>query len=904
MDKRLWILSFLALAPLGSYAQTKPAPSTPAPAPAQAPKAAPPAQAPAKANGSIFNSGPAGSSSSSQSSGDDGGGFQMPAGPPPANPTPWRLFKLPKKTMTLNFKNASADSVLNAFSKASGITIIKDPAFTGTITLSTPKAVSLSDAFNMLNEYLKLRNFELQKKDNLLEVVSTGSSNNGGRPDFSQFRNMFGGGGGRNQPVLKYYPIQYASASAVAKTINDVFSTSTTPNNNPFGGFRGFQQQIQLGGGAQTPTNPNQPTAHASADDFSNTVIVNAVQSVQDQIAEMLKAIDKQADEPFKSVVYKLKYASSDDLASVIQNVLASNAPTGRGGGAGNVDPFQRFQQAARLGSAQASFGTVVSEPRSNSLVVTATPENQTLVNDVIDKLDQPIKFEDSANVISLSNAKADQVAYVINQAFQSKIANTSTTTLNSYGAGTSGSTSLNRFTTIGGTRLTTPGGLADPDAASNGLALNTGGGGGVSADSATSVQGAALAGAARPNPQANGRQGAATDPGQANDPVYQAEQAMVQQALQDPSIDPLAVQTNIAVQGGFFNRFGGGSQNSASQQTQPIQTHGENGDITNIHNLTGNVTVIPDINSNSVIVVTNPDNMTIIREILDQLDRTPAQVMIQAIIVEATLDQADKFGVEWSYLGGKFGQIGTGFGLKTGVTTPNPTATIPVAGLTDEITNGNLTAFLQAVGQDSRDRVLATPRIFATNNNAAEINISQSVPYETGSTILANGQPSYSYGFLPVGIVLDVIPQVTANGMVTMQVQQSANSVVSYSSVTGAPLVNERSANTVVSVKDGQTIILGGIMETDHTSTVQKIPLLGDIPIIGNLFRSTVKEDVKTELLIFLTPHVIYSPADADKLYNKTKEEMPKLDQNDLNNFVKQQQNSTTGNPPKEGGH
>ncbi len=363
MDKRLWILSCLVLAPLGSYAQTKPAPSTPAPAPAQAPKT-PPAQPPAKSPGSIFDSGPGGSTSSSQSGGGDvGGGFPgFGAGAPAANPTPWKQFKLPRKTMTLNYKNASADSVLNEFSKVSGITIIKDPGFNQTLTLYTPKPIALSDAFNLLNEALKLRNFELQKKGNLLEVVAAG--NNNGRPDFGAMMQQFGRGDRGGQPVLKYYPIQYASASAVAKTINDVFSTSTAAPANPFGGrFGGFQQQIQLGGGGQPQANGNQPSAHASADDFSNTVIVDAVQSVQDQISDMLKAIDKQAEEPFKSVVYKLKYASSDDLASVIQNVLASNAPTGRGGGAGNVDPFQRFQQAARLGSAQAPFGTVVSNP-------------------------------------------------------------------------------------------------------------------------------------------------------------------------------------------------------------------------------------------------------------------------------------------------------------------------------------------------------------------------------------------------------------------------------------------------------------------------------------------------------------------------------------------------------------
>jgi len=889
MDKRLWILSLIAIAPTGLFAQATPAPSTPAqgttpkqaPAPSAPAKAAPAQSPPAKSTSASssssnpFDSGPGGPVQGG--GGGDGGGDFFGFGGDMTPPKPaWQQFKLPKKTIGLNFKNASADSVLAVFSKASGITIIKDPTLTQTLSLYSPKALSLNDAFNLLNESLKLRGFELQKKGNLMEAVA---ASKGG--DMSKFASMFANGGGRNQTVLKYYPIQYANASAVAKTINDVFATTPT-STNPFGGFGGrgggggFQQAIQLGAGA-AGANSNTPQVHASADDFSNTVIVNAPSNIQSQIDDMLKAIDKQAQEPFTSVVYKLKYASSDDLATVIQNVLTANAPTGRGGGSGNVDFFSRFQQAARFGSAQASFGTVVSEPRSNSLIVTGTPENQKLVADVIDRLDQPIKFEDSAVVIPLSSARADQVAYVINQAFQSKIANTSSTTLQNYGSSSNSSNTLNRFSNTGGTRLTGPTGLSDPSGANSGLALNTGG---ATADSLSRIQGAANA--------------------PATDPVTQAEQAMIQQAVGDPNVDPLALQTSIAVQGGFFNQLFRGNQ-SSTQQTTPVQARDQNGSITNVHNLTGNVTVIPDVNSNSVIVVTNPENMVLVKEILDQLDRTPAQVMIQTIIVEATLTKDEKYGVEWSYLGGKLGNIAQNFGVQSAVTSTTTPSTIP-AGLTDTITNGKLTAFLQAIAQDSNFRVLETPRIFAANNNAAEINVSQSIPYVVSSQVDVNGNYNYTYNFENVGVVLDVVPQITANGMVNMQVQQSANELVSYTSF-NAPIVNQRSANTVVSVKDGETIVLGGIMGDEKTSTINKIPLLGDIPIIGNLFRSTVKGDTKTELLIFLTPHIVSTAADGDRLRHQTEEEMPPGDRTDLRNTIKQQQ-LPTSNPPKEGGH
>jgi general secretion pathway protein D len=734
----------------------------------------------------------------------------------------------------------------------------------------------LNDAFNILSTALDLRGFELRKQDkNMVVAPKNGGRNGGGNRPPIDWTSIMG-----SQTNLKVYPIQFASATAVARVINDVYASGTTSANplaqlfNRFGGGGGGGQgrgQIQInanpGGGAGGFQMPQTPQVHASADDFSNSVIVNASSKQQTEIEGIIKQVDKQSTNPFQSHVYKLVYASSDDLASAVQNVLTANAPQGRGGQtSSSTDIGARFQQAARLGSAQASFGTVVSEPRSNSLIVTATPENQSLVGDVIAKLDQPIAFADSAVVIPLSNANALQVAYTINQAFKSPVANTS---FAGYG---------NATRVTGGTGTSNSGNLGSTNGGLRGL------------------------GGAAPDNQAS---------------IIDQQAKQVELAMADPNSTSGDLKTNVDVSaelalqgfgggGGIFGGQNRGGQNSQNTANQPMQARDENGKLVNVHNLNGNVTVIPDQNTNSVIVVTNPENMTLVRTILDQLDRIPQQVMIETIICEATLDASDKLGVEWSFVQGKaFGNKGTTGNLSQnfGVQAANP------LGFKYTLAGGNLSAFIDALATDTKFTILSTPRIFTTNNVQASINVSQQIPYITSSVVDATGSVSNQYQFTDVGVILTVTPRITANGYVSMDVNQTASDLQNFTSF-NAPIINQRVANTTVSVKDGETIILGGIIRNTVSTTVNKIPILGDIPILGNLFKSTSKDNAKDELLVFLTPHIVLNAEDAKKLRDQGMQDLSKGNRDGVQKIIDQQQqlkpikNSNNTPPPKEGGH
>lgn len=754
-------------------------------------------------------------------------------------PPAWKGFKLSTKTrMKLDFRNANVDMVLSLYQKTSGITIVKDPALTGGITVTSAKPVNLDDAFQILSTVLSLKNFDLKKEGNLL-VIRQKPQQNARAANFTAMMGDSGGFGGRqDQSVLRVYPIKYANATEVARVLNDVFGTSpTNTNNNPFGGgrFGGRGGAVVFspasGNIGQTQNGRQPPTVRASSDDFSNSVIVNAPDAQQVEVKDLIDKIDKVTDEPQQSRVFKLEYAVANDIAPVIQNVLVSNAPRGKGGMTNQNTDFQsRFQQAIRFGSTQAAFGQVAVDARTNSLVVTATADNLDLIQKVIKELDTSITIQPSTFVFPLQNARADQVAALMNQAFGSR----SGTNPQQSNTARAGSNSNNTNRTTSSSRPTQLSGRA------------------VSSNSATAQT---------------------IDPG------------TLALNLADPNAQAGDLLTSVGVQGGFFGQFNRGGQNSNTQGTTTGRD--EQGRLVNVRDLVGQVTVIADPNTNSVIVVGTPDTAQLVRTILDQLDKIPQQVMIETIICEATLDASDKLGVEWSLIQnnalGKKGATGTStqtFGLQNDATNP-PT------GFKYTITSANLTGFLNALKTDSKFQVLSTPRIFTSNNVQANINISQSIPYVLSSTTDATtGSISYNYAFQDVGIILTVTPRITANGYVTMDVTQTANDLQGYTSF-NAPIVNQREADTTVSVRDGETIILGGIIRSTVSATTNKIPILGDIPLLGQLFQSSSKSKEKTELLVFLTPRVVRNEDDARALREKMTKELSPENQKNVNDRV-----------------
>jgi general secretion pathway protein D len=728
-------------------------------------------------------------------------------------------FTLPNKTVRLNFRNANVDLVLDLFMKVSGITIVKDPNLKEPMSLASAKAVPIKEAFEILNAALGVRSYELVKQGNLLVIKKKEERQSGGFGSMTpeQIAQMMGGG--NNSPTtLEVYRIKYASASEVARIINEVFQQQEQAA-NPFaqmfgGGGRGQRGGRQTGGGfsfggQSFGGGQQQPSVRASSDDFSNSVIVNAPQNKQRDVEDLIQKVDQLTDAPLQTKIYKLEYAAATDLVSTVQTVLTANAPQGRGNtGQQNQGGFGAFiRRATGPGAGEAN---VTADSRSNALIISATSENHKIIEQLMPELDKEVEVQNTTFVIPLQNARADSVATLLTSAFGSNSRNNGR---NNTGTNTGRNTGNN-----------------------NNRNRNNGGGGGNGLNGGRGIDDVP----ARISPNAKGENELVMEFEDQNNELY------------------TQVRTQ---QGGFFGGFGQQNQQGSSGNV----ARGADGRLVNVRDLSGQVNIISDPNTNSLIIVTAPENMELIRSILGQLDKIPEQVMIETLIVEATLDKSLKLGVEWNYnqnpaFGnqGTSGNLGTSFGQQT--------ASPALQGLRYTLTGGNFSAFINALATDDKFQVLSTPRIFTSNNVEAEINISQSIPYILSTREDANGNLTFNYAFQDVGIVLNVVPRITANGTVTLDVTQTANDLQGFTDF-NAPIVNQRQAFTTVSVADGSTVVLGGMMRSTVTSSVKKLPILGDIPVLGELFKTRSKQDVKTELLVFLTPRIVRNPEESDKL-------------------------------------
>jgi general secretion pathway protein D len=249
---------------------------------------------------------------------------------------------------------------------------------------------------------------------------------------------------------------------------------------------------------------------------------------------------------------------------------------------------------------------------------------------------------------------------------------------------------------------------------------------------------------------------------------------------------------------------------------------------------------------------------------VVSNLNRPAPQVLIKVVFLEVTYRKGLDIGIEGNYSHNfdtnTTGLVNQVFGLANEGANPVP----PGAGIY-QVLGSDFQATLRAIAQSGKTEVLSRPSVLARNNQQATITVGQQVPLITNVRYDNYGNQINAVTYTDVGIILTVTPFITENGMVEMIVNPVISSLsdqtVTIAAGVGAPVINSRSADTVVVTPDGQTVVIGGLMQNTKTKTQNKIPLLGDIPVLGNAFKRTINADTKTELMIFLTPYVVNQP-------------------------------------------
>jgi general secretion pathway protein D len=354
----------------------------------------------------------------------------------------------------------------------------------------------------------------------------------------------------------------------------------------------------------------------------------------------------------------------------------------------------------------------------------------------------------------------------------------------------------------------------------------------------------------------------------------------------------------------------GGGSISSgfnASQSIAPVST----GAISASSNgggiaKRGPVIVTRYEGVNALIIAANPDVQRQLGELIRQIDGRPVQVVIEAIVVEIGDDAAKKLGVQFLFAGENAPFVSTSYSnaspniltlggaygatrLSETTTTVNGTTTVTsnssalgsslqeaavasLLGTTGGLggvalrSGGNLFgAIINAVQSDTKSNLLATPHITTLNNRKANFLVGQEIPITTGEALSGNFDNAFrTVQRQEVGIKLEVTPQVNDNGEVTMVINQEVSSVAGpVSSRDSDLIVNKRQFQTTMVAQDGEIMAIGGLLNDDERRTIEKIPLLGDLPVVGNLFKSKSRTRSKTNLVVFIRPTVLRTNAD-----------------------------------------
>ena len=386
--------------------------------------------------------------------------------------------------------------------------------------------------------------------------------------------------------------------------------------------------------------------------------------------------------------------------------------------------------------------------------------------------------------------------------------------------------------------------------------------------------------------------------------------------ALANANAEDIAATLQSLTQGTTNRPRGGGPGGQPGGGGAPPRPAG----VTAAELFAGEVKISPDKATNSLVVVASQNDYRSLVRVIEKLDIPRRQVFVEAVIMEVNLDRKSDFGLELhqgyqlkSPEGTASGIIGTNYnksavppsfslaslasqgGLLAGIQGP-PITALSALGV-------NFPSFgivLHALQQSSDVNVLSTPHLLTSDNEEAEITVGQNVPFQSGfnpsslsgaaaATTGANPAASTGLGLLGglgglsslyapinrqnVELKLTIKPQINESKFIRLVINEQTEEIASSDPVLG-PTTSKRTAKTTVVAKDQETVVIGGIMQERTIQSVNKIPILGDIPLLGNLFRQTTNHKVKTNLLLFLTPYIIQDQSDFRRIFERKMQE------------------------------
>ena len=616
--------------------------------------------------------------------------------------------------------------------------------------------------------------------------------------------------------MTRIIPLQHAVAEDVSKFVTDLFKQKG-------GAQKGGEIDISV-----------------AADKATNSIVAFGPAALLADVEGFVKQLD--ATEPTKGTVvriFPLVQAAADDAGDLLNRILdlrgGAVGGTGGGGSSGGGGTrqesakqvmliFQRQHPELGLETLKAvrTDIVVIADVRTNSLVVTAPLESMPLMESLVTAVDVPPQNA-KIRVFRLRNADAEEMVKMLEKLFEQKT------------------------TTTGGGRA---GGGAQPERELTiGEGLGAEGGRQMIAFT-TDVRTNSVIAAGTPG-------------------YLDLAESMVL------DLDTIPIQARKTI---VFAPL-----NTKAESLEPTIKSFSDAEQKRLQDIgkevsTGvkqerQITVIANKDANRLILDFDPRFEKTVMEVMHDLDQPPPQVLIQVLIIEVTMDNSLELGVEFAFQDLQFAKAGptdtTTFDYVLG--TDIGAAGSGLGGFTFTITGADFNFLFRTLQNEGSLNVLSRPQIVAMDNQKASIDVSSDVPYVTGTSTTTGGQMTTSVGRSDVGIQLEVTPQINPDGFVRMEIKQTVSDVtgstVDVAPGVTAPIFFKREANTTVTVKDNETVVLGGLITSRTENREQKIPLVGDIPGLGLLFRHQSDESKRTELLLVLTPHVIRTIDDFHEL-------------------------------------
>lgn len=303
--------------------------------------------------------------------------------------------------------------------------------------------------------------------------------------------------------------------------------------------------------------------------------------------------------------------------------------------------------------------------------------------------------------------------------------------------------------------------------------------------------------------------------------------------------------------------------------------------------NLVSKIRLVPVWRQNALMVLSPPEYAQSIVDLISELDKPGRQVLLKAVIAEISLEDATALGLRWSNspITPTLSDNAVSLGANTagqdagGIFTGTKNDLLPGLFDTSVLNVGvDLNLLLQALAQKTGVNILSEPRIFTSDNQEAEFFAGQDVPFITDSQTTDNGGLTQSFDYRAVGLALRVRPRITPKRDVDLRINLELSSLQPNQTLFGGFIVDRRETTTHLIVKDGQTVVVSGIVRSEDADINRKVPLLGDLPLVGALFQSVEKSKSTTEIVAFITPIVIENPEETDSATAEDRERLGEL--------------------------